>query len=575
LGCPITFEGIIKNSKGEELTDIEMIWYCDNIPIGKGKIIQPDGSAFSAGSHIIKLGALNLFGKYLDIENKSTTIRINQTELTIIQPQNRIFTIGDEIMFQCSVKRNNEDIGCDGNLKYTWLFEGEKFEEDICVASKVVSESLSEGTHTVVLQAVDTIDSCSKINPAEIQITIEKKKLEVKIESPATGAKFTLGENISFAGSAKYSDGTPIDDTEMKWFSSIDGEIGYGRGFSTNKLTKGEHTISLIAPYSKPEIKKTAEIQITVDKRLVPPHGIPDRCHGIPDQCHGIENRCHGIPDQCPPAFNCPRDKDDLQDGVCTGEWGVDAWRSATYVHGVLSGPFGRWYNNCKPISYHGNYVNGQLDGILTELVDWLGYFIITTYSEGIPQSLGWWNYDCTPTGRHGNYVNGKEDGVWTELAESWKIYTKATYSNGNLEGTYGQWTYDCTPTGGHGTYVNGLRDGVWIDFNEFQLQREYVTVAKYSEGILNGPYGQWNNNCKPAGVHGNYVNGKKEGLWTEFPWTGGYVKATYVNGVLNGPYDSYNDDGSGWSGNYVNGQQSGVWTLYRSDGSINFTETY
>ncbi len=64
----------------------------------------------------------------------------------------------------------------------------------------------------------------------------------VNISSPASGASFTSGESISFAGSASDVEDGDLS-SSLVWMSSLDGQIGTGASFST-VLSDGTHTIT-------------------------------------------------------------------------------------------------------------------------------------------------------------------------------------------------------------------------------------------------------------------------------------------------------------------------------------------
>jgi hypothetical protein len=64
----------------------------------------------------------------------------------------------------------------------------------------------------------------------------------VSIHSPANGASFLVGDNISFQGEADDGEGGDLS-LSLRWTSSINGEIGTGASF-TAQLNAGEHTIT-------------------------------------------------------------------------------------------------------------------------------------------------------------------------------------------------------------------------------------------------------------------------------------------------------------------------------------------
>jgi len=198
------------------------------------------------------------------------------------------------------------------------------------------------------------------------------------------------------------------------------------------------------------------------------------------------------------------------------------------------------------------------------------GDFWQETYSDGILNGYsGWWKADCSPKYSHGNYVNGRKNGVWTYFSSytNDNDFWQETYSDGILNGYSGWWKADGSPTYDHGNYVNGKSDGIWT---RIYSSDGSFSQSTYTSGVLNGYYGNWTVDCKPIGSHGNYVSGKREGVWTYVNSDGSYYQRTYVNDVLNGHFGEWKADGTpiNLQGNYVNGEWDGVVTDINSDGS-------
>ncbi|KPA12360.1 hypothetical protein MHK_007432, partial [Candidatus Magnetomorum sp. HK-1] len=86
----------------------------------------------------------------------------------------------------------------------------------------------------------------------------EKESVQVNIIRPAENEEFPLGYEIFFEGDAVYNNGTKVDNQDMAWF--VDGSeiVAYGRGFSKDDFSDGEHTITLLAPLSNPDIQEKA-----------------------------------------------------------------------------------------------------------------------------------------------------------------------------------------------------------------------------------------------------------------------------------------------------------------------------
>lgn len=70
---------------------------------------------------------------------------------------------------------------------------------------------------------------------------------DVEITSPNDNTNFTIYENINFIGTATDIEDSLVSPTNIKWKSSIDGDIGIGLTASSNSLSGGLHTITLEA----------------------------------------------------------------------------------------------------------------------------------------------------------------------------------------------------------------------------------------------------------------------------------------------------------------------------------------
>jgi hypothetical protein len=69
----------------------------------------------------------------------------------------------------------------------------------------------------------------------------------VQISAPSTNATFTLGQSVTFIGSATDVDGTQLTGASLSWNSSISGNLGTGSSVTTSSLATGVHLIRLTA----------------------------------------------------------------------------------------------------------------------------------------------------------------------------------------------------------------------------------------------------------------------------------------------------------------------------------------
>jgi len=84
------------------------------------------------------------------------------------------------------------------------------------------------------------------------------------ITAPNPASTFTVGQRISFAGSATDAEDGALSGTSLVWSSSMDGQIGSGTAFDYNGLTVGSHTITLKATDSDSKFG-TETVSVTIE----------------------------------------------------------------------------------------------------------------------------------------------------------------------------------------------------------------------------------------------------------------------------------------------------------------------
>jgi alpha-tubulin suppressor-like RCC1 family protein len=71
--------------------------------------------------------------------------------------------------------------------------------------------------------------------------------ITVQISAPSTNASFTVGQSVTFTGSATDIDGAPLTGSSLSWNSSKSGHLGTGNSVTTSSLATGVHLIRLAA----------------------------------------------------------------------------------------------------------------------------------------------------------------------------------------------------------------------------------------------------------------------------------------------------------------------------------------
>lgn len=203
---------------------------------------------------------------------------------------------------------------------------------------------------------------------------------------------------------------------------------------------------------------------------------------------------------------------------------------------------------------------------------------VMLTYPNGKPRQEGYFAMDL-------------QDSVYREWYENGNLSMEAFYKKGQLAGF--KKTY----------YVDGRSQAVeeYIDLTRY-VQEFWLPDSLHTQTVVKGngeatyyfntgTVKEWYTykNGLPDGdfversiygydlLTGSFKEGKKEGVWKYFYYTGDLEKiSTYVNDKLEGKYEYYYDNGKlNVEGYYKNGLKEGEWTWYTKQGGRDMTGTF
>jgi hypothetical protein len=181
------------------------------------------------------------------------------------------------------------------------------------------------------------------------------------------------------------------------------------------------------------------------------------------------------------------------------------------------------------------------------------------------------------PPGEHGNMVKIKrndqevevKNGQWTFVPKNdydSTTYKIANYSYDVLNGYSGGWsTVDCSPNYKYGNYVDGKKDGVWYDATWWVTIEGRFAMGTFANDVAEGPAGEWLlSDCSPW-RHGTYRNGKLDGVWIGATGYDRFSEHHYTDGILDGASGSWAPSYLGcrpvdYHGTFVKGKKEGVW---------------
>lgn len=147
-----------------------------------------------------------------------------------------VITVGSEVTFSgTATDKEDGTIPCE-NLAWESSIDGA-----IGTGCMFVKSDLSAGQHEIKLTATD---SEGKRGWATVNILMNYAPT-CSIVSPLPNERFLIDEQITLRASASDPEDGTIDENNIIWSSTVDGELGRGSTLTVNDLSKGDHIIVL------------------------------------------------------------------------------------------------------------------------------------------------------------------------------------------------------------------------------------------------------------------------------------------------------------------------------------------
>jgi molybdopterin synthase catalytic subunit len=132
-----------------------------------------------------------------------------------------------------------------------------------------VSRALSNGTHTVTANVVDSAGATASSQVTVYVTASANTAPTLTISSPANNASTVQGSPLTFSGSASDSQDGNLT-SYMVWSSNLDGQLGTGSGFS-RYLSTGTHTITAaVTDSAGASTAKTETVTVTAYVNALP-----------------------------------------------------------------------------------------------------------------------------------------------------------------------------------------------------------------------------------------------------------------------------------------------------------------
>ena len=172
-------------------------------------------------------------------------------------------------------------------------------------------------------------------------------------------------------------------------------------------------------------------------------------------------------------------------------------------------------------------------------------------------------SYDSGSISAQGAYKQGVRVGPWS-VSKDEKYSESGHFAEGKREG---QWTLYQDGQTLEGEYHNDLREGRWQLLNYDEMEWVATGFQTYAHGQLNGP-----SELTISGTteRGDYLNGKRHGLWVTKTGSG-----NYTDDLQSGPWTLKADNGHSQTVNFVAGKKDGELRGTDANGLLIYTEHY
>lgn len=238
IGDTITFAGTATDANDSALTGNALVW-TSNIDggIGAGAALLTD--SLTVGTHAIVLTATDSLG--LTGADTVTVYVVTRflPIVEIISPENNaLYLVGDTISFIGTATDADTTALTGSSLVWTSDLDGQ-----IGTGDTLMVSDLSEGTHTVILSATDSLGYVG-VDTVTVR-NFASQPPSTSIISPSDMSEFSSIDLITFSGTSTDPEDGPLTGTALVWTSDVDGHLGTGETGETSSLSIGGHVITL------------------------------------------------------------------------------------------------------------------------------------------------------------------------------------------------------------------------------------------------------------------------------------------------------------------------------------------
>ncbi len=246
------------------------------------------------------------------------------------------------------------------------------------------------------------------------------------------------------------------------------------------------------------------------------------------------------------------------------------------YKFGVQVGPWETWTHEGQPHTIVHYDDAGKMHGEMITFYDSGKRHIVSTYASGKMEGPYKSYYESGQVAREGQYVEGRPSGEWTEYTPDGEVEATETYENG-LPVAHsckkGEEAEEPTDDGGKlqfckidgekqgpvyvlddkgrvvatGLMIDGKKDGLWTEYDAEKGHGEVKSITSYTAGQRDGMYMDFHEDGQTIKWSGEYIDGQKQGIWTEH----------------------FADESVSQSGDYLDDEKSGEWVVHFDNGKV------
>lgn len=204
--------------------------------------------------------------------------------------------------------------------------------------------------------------------------------------------------------------------------------------------------------------------------------------------------------------------------------------KNFTDSNGKKQGAWGKKYPGTSVYIYKGSFKNDKPIGTFVYYYKSSKKKAVIKHDVGSNRSVAFFYHENGRVMSNGIYRNMKKDSVWTHFTTLNQLSIVETYKNGKL---------------------NGKRQVYYLPEKLSVKNQIPSRVEFYKNDVLDGEFKEYFQNLKIK-TSGVYVDGKKEGLWTEYHETGKKMSIIrYKAGQRHGWAESFDSTGVSEGKNY------------------------